>query len=426
MPIDRNFSLQFERVIATVFASRRCAEITARDVCMTVAYEDRASILARRRMLKMARSAHAYVRGNTAHFYEWLAASPAARRIPSGPPVWICGDCHLGNLGPVADLDGKVDIQIRDLDQTAIGNPAHDLVRLALSLATAARSSDLPGVTTAHMVAEMLRGYSFAMVPRDEHDAVMVPGVVRSVRKRALGRRWKHLARERIEDRDPTIPLGKKFWALTDDERGAIEALVQQSDVTPRLLALCGQEPDDEVNLIDAAYWRKGCSSLGNLRYALLVGVRQRDKKSQRLALVDIKEAVKALTPTEHEAAMPQDPAERVVAGAMALAPNLGERMIPAHLLGRSVFLRELMPQDLKIEVEQFNRQEAVNASRYLAHVVGLAHARQMTLEERSLWCDMLNRETIGSSWLWDAVVSLAASHECGYLEHCRRYALEV
>ena len=65
--------------------------------------------------------------------------------------IWICGDCHVGNLGPIADAQGKVDAQIRDLDQTVIGNPAHDLIRLGLSLASAARGSDLPGVTTARM-----------------------------------------------------------------------------------------------------------------------------------------------------------------------------------------------------------------------------------------------------------------------------------
>jgi uncharacterized protein (DUF2252 family) len=37
-----------------------------------------------------------------------------------------------------------VKIAIRDLDQTVIGNPAPDLNRLGLSLATAVRCSDLP------------------------------------------------------------------------------------------------------------------------------------------------------------------------------------------------------------------------------------------------------------------------------------------
>ena len=76
----------------------------------------------------MAQSAHAYVRGSTAKFYEWLESSRRSK-LPEGPPVWICGDCHVGNLGPLADTKGHVLVQIRDLDQTVIGNPAHDLVR---------------------------------------------------------------------------------------------------------------------------------------------------------------------------------------------------------------------------------------------------------------------------------------------------------
>ncbi len=99
--------------------------------------QERQSVLIERRNLKMARSAHAYVRGNTERFYAWLQTKQATA-IPQGPPVWICGDCHVGNLGPIANAQGEIAIQIRDLDQTVIGNPAHDLVRLGLSLASAA------------------------------------------------------------------------------------------------------------------------------------------------------------------------------------------------------------------------------------------------------------------------------------------------
>jgi aminoglycoside phosphotransferase (APT) family kinase protein len=74
----------------------------------------------------MTRSAHAYVRGSTVSFYEWLESSRRVK-LPEGPSVWICGDCHVGNLGPLADTKGHVLVQIRDLDQTVIGNPAHDL-----------------------------------------------------------------------------------------------------------------------------------------------------------------------------------------------------------------------------------------------------------------------------------------------------------
>src|SRR6202451_1025651 len=127
----------------------------------------RQAVLTEQRRLKMAVSAHAYVRGSTIKFYEWLSSS-TARSLPVGPPIWICGDCHLGNLGPLANVKGQVEIAIRDLDQTVIGNPAHDLIRLGLSLATAARGSDLPGVTTSLAMEQMIDGYLHALSNRSQ------------------------------------------------------------------------------------------------------------------------------------------------------------------------------------------------------------------------------------------------------------------
>ena len=62
---------------------------------------ERSAALKARRQLKMARSAHAYVRGNTKNFYEWLEGS-TGETVPAGPAIWICGDCHAGNIGPIA------------------------------------------------------------------------------------------------------------------------------------------------------------------------------------------------------------------------------------------------------------------------------------------------------------------------------------
>lgn len=154
----------------------------------------------------MACSAHSYVRGSTLKFYEWLGSS-TARFLPQGPPVWICG-----NLGPVADAKGRVKIAIRDLDQTFIGNPAHDLIRLGLSLATAIRGSDLPGVTTALMLKQMMEGYEGALAnPAKNPRKSAAPASVQRVLKRALKRRWRHLAEERIEDVRPEIPNSPQF-----------------------------------------------------------------------------------------------------------------------------------------------------------------------------------------------------------------------
>lgn len=382
------------------------------------------------RQLKMARSTHAYVRGNTANFYEWLAQSPVAAALPVGPAIWICGDCHLGNLGPVADSDAHVEIQIRDLDQTVIGNPAHDIVRLALSLQTAVRGSDLPGVVSARMIEAVVDSYERAFLPREsgEDDGPEPESdTVRTVCKRALGRSWKDLARERIEDARPTIPLGKKYWPIDDVERGALHDLIHSPDVT-RLALTSFQTPDDsKVQIHDAAYWRKGCSSLGLLRYAVLIGV-ETDKGAQTFGLIDVKEAVASVAPAATGAKMPDQPAARVVTGARALSPNLGNRMVAASLMDKSVIVRELLPQDLKIEIEQFSGAEAIASARSLARVVGKAHARQMDATTRAAWHQTLtashSRTLDAPLWLWKAVVDLVAMHEAAYLEHCRIYAL--
>jgi uncharacterized protein (DUF2252 family) len=129
---------------------------------MRISPENRQKVLDATRNLKMAQSAHAYVRGNTEKFYEWLKDGDHGK-VPAGPPIWICGDCHVGNLGPLADSKGRVQVQIRDLDQTVIGNPAHDLIRLGVSLTSAARGSDLPGIITAKILEELVVGYQEAL-----------------------------------------------------------------------------------------------------------------------------------------------------------------------------------------------------------------------------------------------------------------------
>ncbi|MGW8279880.1 DUF2252 family protein [Sphingomonas aurantiaca] len=390
---------------------------------------ERPAILAAKRQLKMARSTHAYVRGNTAKFYEWLDASPASRRVPQGPAIWICGDCHLGNLGPINDGGGKIAIQIRDLDQAVIGNPAHDLIRLGLSLATAARGSDLPGVTTAHMIEEMVTGYASAMADPANGDTGPEPDALRSVKRRAIGRRWRHLAKERFATREPMIPLGDKFWPLERFERDALAELVTEPEVAALVLSLDEKDRDRTVRLVDAAYWMKGCSSLGLLRFAALVGLKNAKGRSD-YALIDLKEATSPIAPAAKGAKMPKDEAIRVVEAARALSPHLGSRMVAARALDRSLFVRELSPQDLKLEVEQFSAGQAVKAARYLAFVVGTAHARQMDADTRHAWAGVLDADRRGAidapNWLWESVVSLAGSHEAGYLDHCRRYAMRA
>jgi uncharacterized protein (DUF2252 family) len=388
-------------------------------------FEDRQASLARTRNLKMAQSSHRYVRGSTIKFYEWLDS--AAASIPAGPAVWICGDCHIGNLGPLADAKGRVAIQIRDLDQTVVGDPVHDLIRLGLSLASAARGSDLPGVTTAKILEELIAGYQSALASdyEDPRDRSYRPKQIQEILRQSVRRRWRHLAEERIDGVEPEIPLGKSFWALTNKERDGIKSLFAEQATRKMLTHLKGRDDKDPIKLVDAAYWVKGCSSLGRLRFAALARIGSGNATTY--CLVDLKEAVPAAAPRNKRAKMPRDNAERVITGARALSPNLGERMLPARLLDKAIVLRELMPQDIKLDIEHLNREEAMAIAHYLAGVVGRAHGRQLDKAKRREWLADLAKNHTKSleapSWLWSSVVELLSVHEAAYLEHCRRFS---
>ena len=99
------------------------------------------------------------------------------------------------------------------------------------------------------------------------------------------------------------------------------------------------------------------------------------------------------------------------------------------RLPDKAVVLRELMPQDLKIEIDRLNQEDATALAAYLAGVVGRAHSRQMDKSTRASWLKELHKTRTTNldapSWLWSSVVDLLSVHEAAYLEHCRRFALE-
>ena len=92
-----------------------------------------------------------------------------------------------------------------------------------------------------------------------------------------------------------------------------------------------------------------------------------------------------AYTTNRSDQLLPQRP--RLGAGDES---NLQRRLLPhlrdSKLDGNSVFVRELMPQDRKIEVEQLTSEDAIAVAGFLAAVVGKAHGRQMDAGIRKEW----------------------------------------
>ena len=374
--------------------------------------EIRSEHLEQQRNAKMARSAHCYVRGATANFYRWLGSSKI--EVPAGPALWICGDCHVGNLGPVADVKGL---------------HLAGFLAWVLSLAMAARGSNLPGLTTARMTEHLTRGYIEALRQPDEKPKDNSRIVDRIVQL-ALRRRWKNLANERIDDPRPTIPRGSKFWDLSRAELDELTTLFERQDIRRLITALSSRPDEARVRILDVAYWIKGCSSLGKLRYAVVVRVGAKGSKREAYALVDIKEAVAPLAPVAANAHMSTDNAARVVEGARNLSPNLGERMLAAHLAGRPVIIRELLPQDLKLDIETLPQSEALAVGHYLGSIVGKAHARQLDEPSLQAWAQEMRLDRPGHldapAWLWTMMVELAGAHESAYLDHCRAWGPTV
>ena len=56
------------------------------------------------------------------------------------------------------------------------------------------------------------------------------------------------------------------------------------------------------------------------------------------------------------------------------------------------MFIRELLPQDLNVELDRLSVPDAMRAASSLAGVVGKAHARQMDVAMRRSW----SNESIG------------------------------
>ena len=212
-------------------------------------------------------------------------------------------------------------------------------------------------------------------------------------------------------------------------ERRALANIFQDEDLRRLAVLLRSRDDDSSIELLDAAYWVKGCSSLGRLRLAVLLGIRDKRGKTTDHCLMDIKEAVKAAAPRDRKADITRDSGQRVTEGARQLSPAIGERMLATRLLDRAVVIRELRPQDMKPDIQRLSPAEAVKLASFLATVVGSAHGRQMDRATREAWrkdCQRSQSKSLDApSWLWCSVVDSLVKHEGSYLEHCRKYALD-
>src|ERR1700732_3497730 len=75
----------------------------------------------------------------------------------------------------------------------------------------------------AKMLEQRMEGYEEPLVDADPDLRSRRPKCVQVVMRQAVKRTWDHPAKERLEDTHPTIPLGKRFWPVADEEKREIE-----------------------------------------------------------------------------------------------------------------------------------------------------------------------------------------------------------
>ena len=397
--------------------------------------------LERLKNYKTAVSAHAFVRATPTMFYEELSGKHG-KSLPDGPPIWISGDCHVENLGAVADARGVASVEMNDFDEAVINNPVLDIVRLGLSIEMASRAAGLSGLDLHATLGGVVAGYAQSLDARASDapaeigkaplrlEQMFQTAIARS-QKELLGRRAAGKTKQRF------FPLGAKYWPLTKSERESIKKLVDEPVVRAVVTTLAGRHPDSTVEVVDSAFRIAGTSSLGCWRTAALVRVVEPPGLSRGetatgnaptsehdvMRILDIKEALPLHAPKLSKHKIPDDEADRVIAGALLLAPYLGHRMVASEIDKKRVVVHELMPQDEKICLDKIKAKEALDVGRYLGAVVGRAHARQLDKTDAKAWRSAVLEKTEKDrcpAWFWSAIVHLASTHEAAYLVHCR------
>jgi uncharacterized protein (DUF2252 family) len=382
---------------------------------------------------KMAATAHAFVRAKADLFYATLADEKL--KLPAGPAIWISGDCHAENFGAVSDARGEGDLEMNDLDETSVGEPAHDVLRLALSLSMAARAAGRNGLDTAAMLESMVRGYDALLRKREREEPLSLddpPARLRKLERHAAARTRTELLDGRCPDKDGrrAFPTGPRYWPLFDGERRAVKALLARPEVEALVTTLAGLSLDHDggLEIVDVAFRVAGTGSLGVFRAAAVVSIGAHGKKHRDddLRLLDVKEALPTHTPSAAGAKVPKDDAERVVHGARALSPPIGSRLLAATLGDLPVVVRELLPQEDKVSVDGLEHDEACQVAGHLGAIMGRAHARQLSAKDAKAW-----RAAFGAKgeapappkWLWEGLVATVGVHESAYLEHCGELA---
>jgi uncharacterized protein (DUF2252 family) len=372
--------------------------------------------LFRRKVARMSASPLGFLRGSAPLFYELLREQPDLAAGPDGEG-WLVGDAHVENFGAFrprcpspdeGDEPEDVAFDLNDFDEAVVGPLRLDVLRLTTSVLLGAREFRCDGRRALALCDGLLENYERALFDAAPAHA-QPPRPVVALKAKVAGRNRKALVAERTELREGRLRFARgeryldlepRLFARVDQ---AVGRYFDNLDAAERPAA-------KSRDLLDAAFRVAGTGSLGVLRIAVLLRI----KDGAPPFVFDLKEQ-RAPAPSPLAPPPPGlDPAERVLSAAHHCLDHPPRRMAVTALDHVALFGRQLTPQEDKLALPRIADADLEPLIGHLGALLGRAHRRGATRPPTARW----SKDELDA--LLDQAVRLAALHESTYLWFCR------
>ncbi len=362
-----------------------------------------------RKIARMSVSPLAFLRGAAPLFYRMLAARPALAEGPGGEG-WLAGDLHLENFGayrPDKTAEDGATFNLNDFDDAVVGPFRLDVLRLTTSLILGGRELGAGGTRALELCDRLLAAYSASAA-----GASHVPPVPRPVR--TLIEQVERRSRVELLDARTVLRQGERRFVRGERYRDLPKTVVSK---VPAAFLRYAAELDEkerpskhELEIVDVALRIAGTGSLGGLRVAVLV----RGKGGRDGGWVfDMKEqGVPSAATLLGKPRM--DPATRVVTAIEACLAHPPRMLGTTKLLGLSMFVRRLAPQEDKLDLTRIRDSDLDPLAAYLGALLGAAHRRGASKKPIKAWSPAERDRIV------DHAITIAGVHEATYLALCK------
>ncbi len=354
--------------------------------------------------------AFAFLRGTCHLFYEdW----PADSALNSAPPVWICGDFHLENVGSYKGDNRLTYFDINDFDEAALAPCTWDMARLTTSILVAAGALKMRETNALKVCQVLLESFrqTLAKGRAGFVERATAQGMVKDLLRTLKARkRREFLARHtNIDQGTRALRIDHvHFLPISKAERRTVKKHIEEWGAAQQ------QYGRGFFRVLDVARRVAGTGSLGVERYAVLV---EGKGSPDHNFILDLKEECPSSLVPYLKVPQPQweNEAERTVAiqeRCQAVPPA----MLDALQIGdKAYLLRELQPLEDRVNLATWDGKE------------GRLEKLLQTLGALSAWAALRSSGRQGSATA-DELIQFAQATDWpdAIIDYARTYAGQV